>query len=107
MATAIKVIFRKFPDGQIIALFPLEPATSDGWLCESYMHVGQHGAADPGIVAETKRASVFEYDDLLWELIDRGYELKEVSRFPRNSFAVRKYKANRVANKPLNPSAAE
>ena len=42
------VIFRTFKDnGAVIALFPLEPATNDGWTVSSYMHIGQHSAASP------------------------------------------------------------
>ena len=41
-----KVIFRKLKDGDIIALFPELPGDMNPYhTCESYMHVGQHGAA--------------------------------------------------------------
>jgi hypothetical protein len=38
------VIFRKIR-GEVIALFPTEPGTSDPRTCWSYTHTGQHGAA--------------------------------------------------------------
>jgi hypothetical protein len=41
------VIFRRWRDtGAVIALFPEEPADASGGYCMSYMHVGQHGAAN-------------------------------------------------------------
>ncbi len=42
-----KVIFRKWPKSQgggVIALFPQLPASYSGHMCESYEHIGQHGA---------------------------------------------------------------
>lgn len=39
-----KVIFRKFRDGSVIALFPNIPWDNNGNIA-SYMHVGQHGGA--------------------------------------------------------------
>jgi hypothetical protein len=51
------VIFRKFPDGDVIALLPYLPAEClTAWPCQSYMHIGQHGAADPRIVDDTRPA---------------------------------------------------
>ena len=49
------VLFRRFPDGDVIALFPYLPAEClTAWPCQSYMHIGQHGAADPRIVHDTR-----------------------------------------------------
>ena len=45
----IKVIFRKFKDGEIIALFPGLKWNNAGDIC-SYMHIGQHGGASPLLV---------------------------------------------------------
>jgi hypothetical protein len=79
------VIFRKFPDGAIIALFPNSAAVANNpWPCESYMHVGQHGAADPGIVADTQPARPEEYAALKAELEQIGYRLDVHQRFPRD-----------------------
>jgi hypothetical protein len=77
-----KVIFRKFPDGDIIALFPEIAVDNTGYKCESYMHVGQHGAADTEIVRNTKLATPDEYAVLQDEL-ERvvGYDLKIIKRF--------------------------
>lgn len=89
-----KVIFRKFKCGDVLALFPQEPATLDGHLCVSYMHVGQHSAASPNIVRNTKPASVEEYRNLLWELEQAGYnDLVVCKRFTRYDYNVRKERA--------------
>ena len=81
-----KVIFRKFRDGDIIALFPEEISEPTPYYCSSYAHVGQHGAADPVLVISmTKPASPAEYADLKRELENYGpkdanYNLKVISR---------------------------
>jgi hypothetical protein len=72
-----KVIFRKFPDGEVIALFPEMP---ESYLIMSYMHVGQHGTASKGIVQSTKLASPEEYNDLFNELSGLGYNLEIVKK---------------------------
>lgn len=71
-----KVVFRKFKDGQILALFPRIPADLQGYKCESYMHVGQHGAADPSVVSITKPTTPAEYAGLAKELRSIGYRLE-------------------------------
>jgi len=49
----MRVIFRKFKDGgDIIALLPDVPANPGRIM--SYMHVGQHSEASPGIVRGTQ-----------------------------------------------------
>jgi len=81
-AEKTKVIFRMFGDGQIIALFPEIAADHIGYFCQSYMHVGQHSAANPQIVNDTKPATPIEYAVLQDEL-ERvvGYDLKIIKRF--------------------------
>ena len=78
-----KVIFRKFKDGQIIALFPEifdSYKYNHGVLCSSYMHVGQHSGADYDTVcSNTKLAKPEEYADLKRELESLGYSLEVVS----------------------------
>jgi len=69
----MEVVFRKFKEGDIIALFP--DTLSRGNI-ESYMHVGQHSMADVTIVYDTKLAKPEEYADLLAELIRIGYKPK-------------------------------
>jgi len=88
----IKVIFRKWRDGgDIIALFPEIPADCTGYECLSYMHIGQHGAANPTIlIARTVPAAPDEYAELLDELKCIGYtDLQIVQRFSHNAFEKR------------------
>ena len=73
-----KTVFRVFSDGEVIALFPQIAA---GWYCQSYMHVGQHGSADTGIVInQTRLATPKEYRTLLKELKQLGYNPKIMKR---------------------------
>ena len=70
-----KVVFRKWKNGDIIALFPDEPWDQNGYMVTSYMHIGQHGAADyAGVIASTQPAREDEYRDLLAELEQIGYK---------------------------------
>lgn len=72
-----RVVFRKFKDGDIIALFPQEAADNKGLFCMSYMHIGQHGGADyTGMVKMTRPTTPDEYEPLKRELEQRGYDLK-------------------------------
>ena len=69
------VVFRKWPDGDILALFPNMDETRG--MCGSYMHIGQHGGADySGCISATKPATKAEYADLESELSSIGYELQ-------------------------------
>ena len=68
-----RVVFRKFGDGQVIALFPDEPWNGRGDIA-SYMHVGQHGPASRTITDCTRLATPAEYAPLLAELRGIGYE---------------------------------
>jgi len=69
-----RVIFRKYKDGDILALFP--ELSEGGAGVESYMHIGQHSSADyRGCIASTKPATVAEYKDLQAELESIGYNL--------------------------------
>lgn len=72
-----KVVFRKFKDGgDIVAVFPRDLGTNSPYTCGSYMHVGQHGSADPnGVVSITKLATPAEYAPLARELKGLGYNL--------------------------------
>lgn len=70
------VVFRKFKKGgDILALFPNEVNYPDG-SCESYQHVGQHGAADYShCISATVPAKPEEYAPLARELTSIGYNL--------------------------------
>lgn len=63
----LKVIFRVFPEGDVIAIFPEVPG-NDWRTCNSYQHIGQHSACDLGIIVTTRLAKPTEYADLLAEL---------------------------------------
>jgi hypothetical protein len=64
-----KVIFRKYRNGDIIALFPRIPADIHGNLCLSYMHIGQHGAAQlQDVIDDSVYALPKEYAALANEL---------------------------------------
>ena len=69
-----RAVFRKYPDGQIIALFPDIPWSEDGSVT-SYMHVGQNGAAYyKQVIDSTTPASEEDYSALLEELETIGYD---------------------------------
>jgi hypothetical protein len=88
------VIFRVYPDGDVIALFPQIAAGYLGYSCQSYMHVGQHGAANPNAVIEqTKLASRKEYQVLLQELEQIGYNPIVVKRFIYKDLQIRQEQA--------------
>ena len=78
------VVFRKFKDGEIIALFPDIPETYPG-DCQSYLHVGQHGAANYAYLVRyiTTPATPEEYADLQEELTSIGYNLDIKKRITR------------------------
>lgn len=75
------VIFRTFADGETIALFPAMPGGQHG-ECVDYLHLGQHGSADYGLVIRTTRPTRPEdHAALRAELVQIGYDdLKVYSR---------------------------
>lgn len=62
----MKVIFRKFKEGDVIALLPEIDCNFGRVTC--YQHIGQHGEADSSIPRFTKAATEAEYCALLSEL---------------------------------------
>ncbi len=79
-----KVVFRKWPNGDISALFPEVPADTEGNLCASYEHVGQHGGANYyHCISSTKPARPSEYAALKAELEKIGYCLTAAIRSTR------------------------
>jgi hypothetical protein len=71
------VIFRRDREGVTFALFPELPADYQGFYCTCYQHVGQHCAADYyGCIAVSRPATPAEYAGLLFELQQRGYDMK-------------------------------
>ena len=79
----IKVIFRKYKEGDIIALFPYEPEFNYKIGC--YQHIGQHGIADyDHVLEQTKLATFEEYKDLKKELeVCFEYEIETIKRVNR------------------------
>jgi len=70
----LPVIFRKYPEGSIIAVFPTIPADISGITITSYMHIGQHCQACPqGVIRTTKPTTPREYKELITELHKIGY----------------------------------
>ena len=79
-----KVIFRQWIIGcEIIALFPEICGDTTGRLCMSYMKCGQHGAANPNIIDDTKPANLKDgaVKKLIEELTELGYNLEIIRRF--------------------------
>lgn len=76
------VVFRKYPDGGVVALFP---EIREGIYVGSYGHIGQHGAADYHYVVErTRPATPSEYRALKRELETIGYNLDVRKRHTRS-----------------------
>lgn len=86
------VIFRKWKDGKIIALFPyLIHNRSD---IVSYEHLGQHSAACyGGCIRETKPAKPAEYKSLFDELTQIGYNLEVRQKYNHSKFLQAYYRA--------------
>lgn len=76
------VAFRRWRDtGSIIALFPEIPSDINGYFCEAFEHVGQHGGADyHGVVQATRPATEEEAAGLTDELTKIGYNLQPIRR---------------------------
>jgi hypothetical protein len=88
-----QVVFRKFKDGEIIALMPHEVCDHKGSVT-SYMHIGQHGGADYNhIISTTKLATPTEALPLYQELESIGYNLVVVKKRNYNTYLKSYYKA--------------
>lgn len=85
------VVFRKF-QGEVTALFPLEPGTNNPYDMTCYAHLGQHSSCDMLWARETKAAKPLEYRDLARELRQIGYKLQIGKRIPRNALEIRRKK---------------
>lgn len=85
------VIFKRFKDGDIIALFPAMAGDSNPYkTCGSYQHIGQHSAASVDLARELKHATPEEYAPLLAELRRIGYDdLKIMKRVQYSHFKTR------------------
>jgi hypothetical protein len=83
------VIFRKFPEGDIIAMFPEIQADQNRCDCLSYQHIGQHGPASYFLVDRTKLAIAAEYAELKAELESIGYDLIIRKRINKHWYEVK------------------
>ena len=73
------VTFRKFTDGDVIALFPKLLTGQDNQgnqFILSYMHIGQHGGASDDLIDDLSPATADEYIDTKAELTRIGYDLE-------------------------------
>jgi len=85
------VVFRVFPEGDVIALFPNDIGNYSEYTCSSYMSIGQHGSADPWLVVRTTRlAKPIEYTELKAELERLGYTLQVKQRIRQTSIETRR-----------------
>lgn len=75
MSEKTRMIFRKFPEGDVIALMPDNWADYRNHYISSYQHIGQHGGAHPNLIYELARATPAEYAELLNELTKIGYDV--------------------------------
>jgi hypothetical protein len=93
------VLFRRFLGSRdIVALFPYGLGTHNPETCASYMHVGQHGSAEPYHTRRiTAPAKPEEYRALADELISIGYRLDIRTRIPGDAYAVRTRKLSRYS----------
>ena len=97
----MKIIFRKWKtkhNPSCIALFPEMPGDTDGNLCQSYEHFGQHSAADYAtVINKTRPAIPKEYGPLLLELIGIGYKNIQIcQKADRRMFLARQKEAQRI-----------
>jgi len=81
-----KVLFRWWKKS-VIAIFIEEPGTINHVTCDSYQHVGQHGACDPSIINNSRPATEEEYTDLKRELesYPHYYNLRILKRSPNGA----------------------
>ncbi len=100
------VIFRRWKKEphSVIALFPTLPGNDNLDTCESYEHIGQHGAADITLMMRkmTVPATLLSFDvrELGDELFKRGYRLTVRQRESRKDYLTRcKAHPSHISNK--------
>lgn len=93
-----RVVFRRYPDGQIVALFPdvpFLPGDAGSACVSSYTHVGQHAGADYTVVMRQSRpATSDESAELQAELELIGYRLQPTLHVSEQSWAYVLYVEN-------------
>ena len=93
-----KVIFRWWKKS-VIAIFIEEPGTNYPGTCDSYQHIGQHGACDPSIISDSRPATEEEYASLKHELesYPYHYNLRVLKRSPNRAIDARRQKIEAMA----------
>ena len=79
----LQVVFWKFDNGEVIALFPQIKFGCPRYEIMSYMHIGQHGEVDHhAVIQQTKLATENEYQSLLNEIksIYHEYDIKVMKK---------------------------
>lgn len=74
MSEKTRMIFRRFPEGDVIALMPDE-STGTGYI-GSYQHLGQHGDASRDLIEDLEPATQSEIEELKNELEKIGYNIE-------------------------------
>lgn len=72
----MEVAFRKFKEGDIVAIFVNDSYGVD--TVESYQHIGQHGGMCADLIHELDDIKYYEYQNLLKELVEIGYKDLEI-----------------------------
>lgn len=93
-AASLDVVFRVFPEGDVIALFPSEKERN---LIMSYQHLGQHSLASPELVRELRPATPTQYAHLLAELKSLGYHLRVEKKRSSSSEGSRHHAPHRAS----------
>lgn len=75
MSNKDKVVFRVFPEGDVVAIFPEIDADKNGNV-SSYQRIGQHGPCSPELIKGLRAAKLKEYKALKQELESIGYKLE-------------------------------
>jgi len=70
------VAFRREKDGDITAVFPATPGTTDPSTMTCFAHVGQHSSCTMEWYYTTKPAKPEEYTDLKHELESKPYSYR-------------------------------
>lgn len=79
----LQVVFRKFNNEEIIALFPQIKFGCPRYEIMSYMHIGQHEEVNHhAVVQQTKLATENEYQSLLKEIqsIYHEYDIRVMKK---------------------------
>lgn len=73
----MNIVFKKFPSGEVIALFP--QSTQILGYIDSYMVVGQHSNAHPDLIHDLAKASEAECIEIKRDLLSVGYSQEQFS----------------------------